>query len=101
MKYNLGVDIGGTSVKIAVVSSEGEIINSTSYSVSYDNYKTPILDSTVDAVKQYLKDVNYELEGIGVSATGQIDTNKGEVIGTAGNLPNYVGSKIKERFIKE
>ena len=28
MKYYLGVDIGGTSVKIAVVSSEGEIINS-------------------------------------------------------------------------
>ena len=35
------------------------------------------------------------LSGIGVSATGQIDSRKGIVAGTCGNFPNYIGSPIK------
>ena len=35
------------------------------------------------------------LAGIGVSATGQIDSRKGIVAGTCGNFPNYIGSPIK------
>ncbi len=38
------------------------------------------------------------LEGIGVSATGQINSHTGVVAGTCGNLPNYIGSPIKEQL---
>ena len=39
-------------------------------------------------------DVN-TLEGVGVSATGQIDSRKGIVAGTCGNFPNYINSPIQ------
>ena len=39
------------------------------------------------------------LEGIGVSATGQINSHTGVVAGTCGNLPNYIGSPIKEQDV--
>ena len=35
------------------------------------------------------------LVGVGVSATGQIDSRAGTVVGTCGNLPHYIGSPIK------
>ena len=40
------------------------------------------------------------LAGIGVSATGQIDSRKGIVAGTCGNLPNYIGAPIKAELEK-
>lgn len=64
-------------------------------SVSFDGYKTPILDTVLAAAQQFVADHPAELSGIGVSATGQIDSRKGIVAGTCGNLPNYIGSPIK------
>ncbi|MDY6305146.1 MAG: ROK family protein [Oribacterium sp.] len=39
--------------------------------------------------------------GIGVSATGQIDERSGAVIGAAGHIPHYIGSRIKETLERE
>ena len=50
------------------------------------------------AAKEFLAAQNIPAEsltGIGVSATGQIDSRKGIVAGTCGSLPNYIGSPIK------
>ena len=37
----------------------------------------------------------YKRQGVGVSATGQIDSRKGIVAGTCGNFPNYINSPIQ------
>ena len=50
------------------------------------------------AAKEFLAAQNIPAEsltGIGVSATGQIDSRKGIVAGTCGSLPNYIGAPIK------
>ncbi len=39
--------------------------------------------------------------GIGVSATGQIDSRKGIVAGTCGNFPNYINSPIQAELEKD
>ena len=52
----------------------------------------------LSASEQFLKEQDVRpqsLAGIGVSATGQIDTHTGTVVGTCGSLPNYIGSPIK------
>ena len=41
MKY-LGIDIGGTAVKMGIVTEKGEILNKCSYDVAFDSYETPI-----------------------------------------------------------
>ena len=96
MKVYLGIDIGGTSVKIGAVSQDGDILTSKEYSVSFDNYQTPILDTVLSFSSDFIKQFPHPYQGIGVSATGQIDTEKGEVIGTAGHIPSYINSKIKD-----
>ena len=98
MKQYFGIDIGGTSVKLGIVDETGKVLVKGEESVSFDGYQTPVLTTVRKAAKEFLavQDLSVEnLAGVGVSATGQIDSRRGIVAGTCGNFPNYIGSPIK------
>ena len=95
-KTYLGVDIGGTAVKLGLVDDTGRVLRRAERSVSFDGYKTPILDTVQTAIRDFLGSHDVpKLEGIGVSATGQIDSRRGVVAGTCGNFPGWIGVAIK------
>ena len=71
-KTYLGVDIGGTAVKLGLVDENGRVLRRAERSVSFDGYKTPILDTVQTAIHEFLTADAPRLEGIAVSATGQI-----------------------------
>ena len=101
MKQYLAIDIGGTAVKLGLVDAAGHVLVRTEESVNFDGYRTPILTTVLAAAERFLTaqgKAPQELAGIGVSATGQIDSRKGTVVGTCGNLPNYIGSAIREEL---
>ena len=98
MKQYFGIDIGGTAVKLGIVDETGRVLLKGEESVSFDGYQTPVLTTVRRAAKEFLTANAIPVEnlaGIGVSATGQIDSRKGIVAGTCGNFPNYIGSPIK------
>ena len=103
MKHYLGIDIGGTAVKLGIVNEAGAVLAKAEESVSFDGYRTPILTTVLKAAQAFLAAQSVPAEslaGIGVSATGQIDSRKGIVAGTCGNLPNYIGAPIKAELEK-
>ena len=103
MKHYLGIDIGGTAVKLGIVDETGAVLAKAEESVSFDGYRTPILTTVLKAAQAFLAAQSVPAEslaGIGVSATGQIDSRKGIVAGTCGNLPNYIGAPIKAELEK-
>lgn len=101
----LGIDIGGTTVKYGIITAAGEVLYKKEYPVAFDAYQTPILDTVMKTsrifIDEYLNlnqaraDQPIQLGGIGVSATGQIDSAAGVVAGAGGNIANWVGSRIK------
>ena len=98
MKQYFGIDIGGTAVKLGIVDETGRVLLKGEESVSFDGYQTPVLTTVRRAAKEFLTTNAIPVEslaGIGVSATGQIDSRKGIVAGTCGNFSNYIGSPIK------
>ena len=104
-KVYLGIDIGGTAVKMGLIKANGEIMATTSAAVDFDGYDTPIIETVVKTAKAFLEEkkaVVGQIQGIGVSATGQIDCNTGEVIGAAGHIKNWlhtpIGARLKEEF---
>lgn len=100
MKF-LSIDIGGTSAKTGILNEKGEILKKTSYSVCFDHYQTPILKTVLKETDHFLSRhslIPSMLSGIGISATGQIDTHTGTVIGSAGHIDNWVGSPLKKAF---
>lgn len=103
-KKYLGIDIGGTAVKIGIVDETGEVLRQGEASVCFDAYRTPIIETVVSTVHRLLAAWHTgteDLEGIGCSATGQVNCNTGVVVGTCGNLPGWTGTDLKGRLEKE
>ena len=91
----LSIDIGGTAVKMGLVDHDGAIHARHEASVCFDHYQTPILTTVIREAQAFLAREGAQIEGIGVSATGQVDDRAGAVIGTNGKIPNYEGAQIK------
>ena len=53
MKF-LSIDIGGTSAKTGILDENGHILTKTSYSVCFDNYQTPILETALKETDRFL-----------------------------------------------
>lgn len=92
----LCADIGGTSAKLALVDRAGQILARDEISTSADHYRTPVLAAVIRGMERFLETSEIQPEGIGVSATGQIDEETGVVIGTNGKIPGYEGTEIKK-----
>ena len=101
----LGIDIGGTAVKFGLVNGEGVIVSKISeYPVKFDNYETPIIETVVKSAKEFMSKNNkafFDINGIGVSATGGINSKLGIVEGSAGHIKNWEGTNIKKRLEAE
>ena len=101
-KYYLGIDVGGTAVKIGIVDQEGNIAAKTEAPVNHDGYKTPVIETVVRTAEQFLAERPEKVLGVGVSATGQIDTKRVYVAGTCGNVNGWryteIGKHVTERL---
>ena len=88
MKKYLAFDVGGTSVKYAVVNEEGEVSSS-------NKFKTP---DTLEKMYQEIENVAHEyqdIEGIALSMPGAVDSDGGIIYGSS--AIDYIhGPNIKE-----
>ncbi|MBR6704439.1 MAG: ROK family protein, partial [Lachnospiraceae bacterium] len=105
--YYLAVDIGGTEVKIGIVTDEGRVLKKTAVSADFDDYKTPLMQTALKGAADFVRTLAEEkrltagsvrqaaealgIRGIGISTTGMIDKLNGRVAGAAGHIPNYRG----------
>ncbi|MEN2765987.1 ROK family glucokinase [Ornithinibacillus xuwenensis] len=78
----VGVDIGGTTVKIGFIKSNGEIITKWEIHTNTDSAGTSIVDDIWNAISHRAKELSIhqgEFLGIGVGAPGFIDSKNGYV----------------------
>ena len=101
MKQYFGIDIGGTAVKLGIVDETGRVLLKGEESVSFDGYKTSIMTTVANLAGEVLEKSPVKIEGIGVSATGQIDVNSGTVIGVGAQLGDWLGSPVKKILEEE
>ena len=100
----IGIDVGGTNVKIALVNNNGEIV----YSNTVPTYANMGYEYTVNNIKDAIKNLMIEtktskndIEGIGFDFPGQVDCKTG-VVKLAPNIPGWVnipiGKMIEDEF---
>ncbi|HYQ47898.1 MAG TPA: ROK family protein [Thermodesulfovibrionales bacterium] len=92
-RYSIGVDLGGTNLRVALVSEEGEIVRKLKMSSTEQ-----VVDSIVNAIEEIRQS---EIAGIGLGVAGIIDRKHGRVF-TSPNL-HAIGSidlvrEIRDRF---
>ncbi len=103
VKNRIGIDVGGTNVKLALVTSEGKII----YSNSIPTRAEMGYEYTVDNIKQAIRDLLQEtsvnpkdVEGIGFGFPGQVDYKSG-IVRLAPNIPGWVDVPIAKMIEDE
>lgn len=97
MKNYIVYDIGGSSIKYAVMNNEGNFIKKGSYKTSTKDFNIFIKDM-IDVAKKLKEE--FEIEGIAVSAPGAVDSENGRIGGSSA-LPCINGPNFKEILKKE
>jgi glucokinase len=86
-------DIGGTFIKYGVVDINGKILYKNKVSTPKNNCKVSIPNIICCEAKEIRK--KYNIVSIGISTAGQVDSNAGEIIFAADNIPEYTGTNFK------
>ena len=88
MTYRIGIDLGGTAVKIGIVDSEYRIIHKHSIETGAERPYAAIVADIATGVKQALLDAGIGMDecvSAGIGSPGLVDTQRGAVM-FAGNL---------------
>ena len=77
MKYCFGVDIGGTTVKLGLFTTDGEIVDKWEIKTRTENQGEAVLPDIAEALKEKLEEKKIgrdEVEGIGVGVPAPVNT---------------------------
>ena len=99
-KYSIGVDIGGTYIKVGAASEEGTIIHKTRVDTRADEGPEIVIRQIIKGVKRILEKNNSDIEGIGIGAPGSVIKEKGMVLNPP-NLPGWKRVELGPRIAQE
>jgi len=98
----IGVDLGGTNVRIGIVAPTGRVLKKEEYPLDPSQGGLKIVEELVSNLKNLLQKrigKNNQLLGIGIGIAGAIDMKRGRMIHSP-NIPDLNGFGIRE-FIKK
>jgi glucokinase len=92
----LGVDVGGTNTKFAVVGDCGSVF-------ARELIPTRLIGNPQDACRRILEfaeeySVQYRFEGVGVAVPGILDSRQG-VLREVANLPNWTEFRLRDELV--
>ena len=92
MKYAVGIDVGGTNTRVALINEEYKILERIQFST---DSKDP--EVTLNKIGEIIKGFGKEVEGIGISCPGPLDLIEGVVL-TPPNLPGWHHLALSKRL---
>ena len=92
MKYAVGIDVGGTNTRVALINEEYKILERIQFST---DSKDP--EVTLNKIGEIIKGFGKEVEGIGISCPGPLDLIEGVVL-TPPNLPGWHHLTLSKRL---
>ena len=83
MKYAVGIDVGGTNTRVALINDEYKIVERVQFSTDTQNPQV-----TLEKINDVIKEFGQKIEGIGISCPGPLDLIHGIILETP-NLPGW------------
>ena len=90
--YAIGIDLGGTSIKYALISNEGEFPFQGKRPSLADISAEAVIEQLIKAineVKAFATEQRYNIEGIGIGTPGIVDETNRIVLGGAENIKGW------------
>jgi|SRR5581483_9589576 len=98
--YSVGIDLGGTNLRVAAIDASGQVLARTSHPAVYTSGPERVVAEIRDAVRSISSQQGPGgLRGVGIGVPGFIDIEAGVVVGTA-NLPGFQGFPIRDEIQK-
>ena len=101
-QFLIGVDVGGTNVRMGIVTTEGKILKKIHYPTDISKEGLVLFESLLSKLKDFIKNQikgTDHLIGIGIGTAGTIDIHRG-IITDSPNLLNLKGFALKD-FLKK
>jgi len=96
VKYAVGIDIGGTFIKGALVSANGEIVKREKSPTGVE-FGVEGIESRIETVFRTLK--NSDVIGVGIGVAGMVNFSRGVVVQSP-NIPSWKNYEAKDRLKK-
>jgi putative N-acetylmannosamine-6-phosphate epimerase/predicted NBD/HSP70 family sugar kinase len=97
-QFAVGADIGGTSIKAALVTSSGEVLHSSQVPTVATEGRVRIAANLLEAIRTVLASAsqhNLHPVGIGIASAGAIREDDGSVFAATDNLPGWAGFPLQ------
>ncbi len=100
-KFAIGVDIGGTNIKLGIISEKGEIVKKALVETKGEGGPDVVVAQIKKGINELLSNNDNKIVGIGIGCAGTVDQKKG-IVENPPNLPKWdkvsLGSLIKKTF---
>ncbi|MGG1619653.1 ROK family protein [Paenibacillus sp. NRS-1782] len=97
----IGIDIGGTSVKAAVVEQDGSVLDEIRLDTDASRGRDWVLSRVSEAVERLkcsLRDISTiginDIGALGIATAGRVNVESGEVVYATDNLPGWQGTHL-------
>ena len=103
-KYAIGIDLGGTSVKYALIDNEGVFHFQGKLPSKADVSAEAVIGQLVTAineVKAFAQEKDYKIDGIGIGTPGIVDCTNRIVLGGAENINGWENIHLADRIETE
>lgn len=98
--YSIGVDLGGTNLRVAAIDSVGEVIQKASTPVAYTRGPRHVISEICEVVNSIRSRAGASsLRGVGIGVPGFIDIESGVIVGAA-NLPGFQDFPVRSEIQK-
>lgn len=103
-KYIIGIDVGGTNVKLGLIDPKGEVVSRLSFSTrNFSSTPERLTDAICESVGALLRKervVKASVAGVGVGLPGLIDV-KGGIVRTLPNISGWKDVPLKKLMEKK
>lgn len=101
MKYAIGIDLGGTSVKYALIDDKGVFHFQGKLPSRADVSAEAVIGQlicAIDEVKAFAKEQGHVIEGIGIGTPGIVDATNRIILGGAENIVGWENIQLADRI---
>lgn len=99
-KLAIGIDIGGTNIKAALIDSTGRATDLSRIPTNAKDGLKKTFISIQELIQKYIDYIGRDnLVGIGCACTGQVDSISGKVLYAASTIPELSGFELKKELM--
>lgn len=99
-KYAIGVDLGGTSIKLGIVTNTGRLIKKISIRTEAEKGPKKVLDNIISGINELTEKSKYKIDGIGIGCPGVVTPGKG-IVEDPPNLSGWKKVNIGKIIFRE